>query len=413
MDIVAILVAALGGLLIGAERERSGKTIGVNARFGGIRTFTLLGGIAGLAGMLARLHLAGPGIVLMAGAVAIVVAGYAAASRRDVDATTEVAALVVIAAGVVSGLGYLAPASGVIAITAVLLIEKGRLHAAVARVDDEELRAAARFAVMALVVLPILPEGPIDSLGGIKPRELWTLVLFFSGLSFVGYIARKVLGARLGYPIAGLFGGLVSSTNVTLTFARLSRKEPAHSSALAFGVIGACTILVPRVLLATTILDRAVAVAVLPYLAPAFAAGAIALVAGLLLQRDGAATEDTVRNPLQLMSALQMVVAFQLVLFAVRYVGQWFGDAGFVASGAVLGLTDVDALTVSMTRAARDGGTTAAVAATAIAVGILANTVFKTAIAAALGSPAFRRIAPVVLAAMGAAIGIMLGFRAG
>ena len=405
-----ILAATLGGAAIGLERQRSGKASGIEARFGGLRTFTLLGGIAGVAGTLARLDFVGFAIALVSGAIAVVVAAYFAASRRDIDATTEVAALVVIAAGIIAGLGEFVIANGIIAVTAVLLVEKPRLHAFAKRVDDEEMRAAALFGVMALVILPLLPEGPIGPFGGIRPRELWLLVLFFSGLSFAGYLARRAVGARAGYPLAGLLGGLVSSTSVSLTFSRLSRAEPALSRPLAFGVIAACTVLFPRVLVATAILDVSVVPHVALYLAAPFAVGLTAMAFGMRRAAAEYAPEDAIRNPLQLMAAIQMVLMFQLVLFAIAFVRQSYGDTGLLASGIVLGLTDVDALTVSMTRGVATG-VTAAIAAKAIAIGILSNTVLKMALTLTLGSPSLRRIAGVVLGAMSVALALLVGLR--
>jgi uncharacterized membrane protein (DUF4010 family) len=409
---LGVLVAALGGAAIGIERQRSGKASGVNARFGGIRTFTLLGGIAGLAGALAREGLVGLAMVVAGAAGAVVIAGYVAASRRDVDATTEVAALVVIAAGVTAGLGHFLVANGAIALTALLLIEKPRLHAFAARIDDEEMRAAGRFGVMALVITPLLPEGPIAALAGVRPRELWLLVLLFSGMSFAGYLVRRAIGAGIGYPIAGLLGGLVSSTAVTLTFSRLSRSEPGLGRPLAVGAIAACTVLVPRVLAATLVLDRRVAASLAPYLAAPLVIGAVAFALGVWRARGPGhrEAETPLTNPLQLKVALQMVVMFQLVLFVVQYVGGVFGSAGLLATGAVLGLTDVDALTVSMTRGAADG-IDAAVAAQAIAVGIMANTAVKAGLALVLGSAAVKRIAGGVLLLMCAAIAAALSVR--
>ena len=193
--------------------------------------------------------------MLLAGATAIIVAAYVAASRHDVDATTEVAALVVVAAGVFAGLGSFRLASGIIALLSLLLVEKSRLHSMVARIDDVSLRAAVRFGVMALVVLPLLPSGPYGPLGGVRPRELWALVLFFSGLSFLGYVARRAVGPGRGYFATGLIGGLISSTNVTFTFARASRNHPAIDRELAFGVVAANAMLFPRVLVATAVLN--------------------------------------------------------------------------------------------------------------------------------------------------------------
>ena len=404
---LGILVAALGGAAIGIERQRSGHASGSHARFGGIRTFTLLGGIAGIAGWLTTLNLVGLAIVLGAGAAALVIAGYVAASRDKIDATTEAAGLVVIGAGLVAGTGSLTLASGIIAISALLLVEKSRLHALVERIDDDELRAAARFGVMAVVVLPLLPPGPVAALGGIKPQELWILVLFFTGLSFVGYLARRIYGAAHGYPLAGLLGGLVSSTNVTLTFARLSRQETTLTRPLAMGVAAACTVLFLRVVVAAAILNPAVARLLLPCLVMPFVIGLGTLALWWRTPTEPSPLPERPDNPLQLVPALQMAALFQAVLFAVSAAGRFFGAGGLLFSGAVLGLTDVDALTISMTTT-RPSVEAPATAAAAIAVGIAANCLLKAALAAALGTTAFRRIIIGLLTAMAAAIVVSL-----
>src|SRR6185295_10237483 len=138
-------------------------------------------------------------VILVTGAVALVVAAYIAAARRDVEATTEVAALVVLAAGVTAGIGEWPLAGGVIAVTTLLLVEKSRIHDIARRIDDTTLRAGVRFGVMAIVILPLLPEGPFGPWGGIRPRTLWIAVLLFSGLSFIGYLAHKALPGSSGY----------------------------------------------------------------------------------------------------------------------------------------------------------------------------------------------------------------------
>lgn len=353
------------------------------------------------------MHFTGLAIVLASGSVALVIAGYVAASRHEIDATTEAAALVVIAAGLAAGIGWLALASGVIAITTLLLVEKSELHALVEHVNDEELRAAARFGVMAVVILPLLPEGPFGPFGGVRPRELWLLVLFFTGLSFVGYLARRLLGPRQGYPLAGLFGGLISSTNVTFTFARLSRQEPGLTEPLALGAIAACTTLFPRILIAASVLDIAVAERLLPYLAAPFLVGAVAIALRWKKSAEPEHALERLVNPLQILPALQMAAIFQLVLFGVDVASRLFGNSGLLASGAVLGLTDVDALTVSMTTSpiARSAP---AVAAEAIAMGVLANCVMKAALAMTLGTPHVRRFVGGTCLAMAAVIVVAL-----
>ncbi|MEO7191016.1 MAG: MgtC/SapB family protein, partial [Vicinamibacterales bacterium] len=187
-----VAVAALGGLSVGIERQWSGHAQGTRARFAGVRTFTMLGLVAGVAGWLSAAGLVVPAAILLTGLSALIVVAYSSASRADVDGTTEVAAFVVLAAGMVSGLGFPRVGSGLMALTTLLLIEKTRLHAWVRALDRQELRAGARFAVMAAVILPVLPTGPYGPADTIKPRLLWALVLFFSGLSFLGYVAQRV-----------------------------------------------------------------------------------------------------------------------------------------------------------------------------------------------------------------------------
>src|SRR6187397_472713 len=277
--LLPLAVGVLGGLAVGIEREWSGKSSGPHARFAGVRTFTLLGIVSTLSGWLWTSGLQGPAAILLAGAGALVVVAYAAASRRDVDGTTEVAAIVALTAGVMAGAGATKFASGIIALTVLLLVEKKRLHGWVSKLDREEVRAGARFAVMAAVILPLLPPGPYGPLGGVRPRTLWALVLFFSGLSFVGYLAQRAVGRDKGYLLTGTLGGLLSSTSVTLTFSRLSATHPAAGASLAAGTMGANVMLFPRILAATSLLAPDLARAVWPaFIAPAIAGAAVALI---------------------------------------------------------------------------------------------------------------------------------------
>ncbi len=410
-NIVGLLIAALGGAAVGLERQWSGHAEGPEARFAGIRTFTMLGAVGGLSGWLWTAGATAPAAILLTGAVAVVAGAYVAGSRQDIDGTTEVAALVVLAAGLLAGLGSVRLASGIIALLTLLLVEKSRLHALVQRIDDVGLRSGVRFAVMALVVLPLLPEGPYGPFGGIRPREIWALVLFFSGLSFAGYVARRIVGPGHGYLVTGLLGGLVSSTHVTFTFARTSRTDVAADRALAFGAVCANAMLYPRVLVATAILNAAVVPRLVPYLvAPALVAALLAVV-GARRSTAAGAPDVPVRNPLQLGAALQMAVLFQAVLMAVQLVSNVWGQSGVLTSAAVLGLTDVDALTVSMARGVAATGSPA-IAATAIAVGVLANTGMKLGLSVFLGAPRFRVIAGGGLALMFVAIGGALLFLA-
>jgi uncharacterized membrane protein (DUF4010 family) len=386
---VGLGVGALGGAAIGLERQWSGHASGPQARFGGIRTFTLLGGLAGLAGWLSLNGLLPLGVVLLSGAAALVVSAYVAGSRTDIDGTTEVAALVVLAAGTLSGAGQLAAGSALVAATTVLLLEKSRLHTLAARIDDAALRASARFAALACIVLPLLPSGPFGPLDAIRPRELWFLVLFFSGLSFVGWVARRLVGPHQGVIVSGLLGGVISSTSVTLTFARESRSPGAPRSALAAGVIGACAVMLLRVTVACAVLNPALAVTLPRFVGIAFVIGTLGVLAGWRTNTSGAVNGTFGDSPLQLRAALQMTALFQGVLFVILAVqARWSAEA-LVATSAIVGLTDLDALTLSLARSTVDVGAVPT-AAFALVTGILSNTVLKLMVAVVVGRGWFR-----------------------
>lgn len=404
--IAGLIVAILGGAAVGVERQRSGHASGPDARLGGVRTFTLLGAVAGIAGLLTAADSALAAGLLVSGALALIVAGYVRASRHDIDATTEVAALVVLGAGVLSGLGELRFSAALTTMTVLLLAEKQGLHKFVDRLDDTMLLAAARVAVMSVVILPLLPEGPFGPAPGIRPRELWILVLLFSGLSFAGFIAERLAGAA-GYPITGLLGGLVSSTSVTLTFSRLSRAHRAQAAPLSTGAVAASTILFLRVLVAVAVLNAALVQTLAWYLWPPLVAGLAAL-ALAWRQMDGPrAAPSQLRNPLQFRAALEMAALFQVVLYGVHYARSWLGEGGLLAGGFLLGLTDVDALTLAMTRSVTTG-TSADLACRAILMGVIANCLMKAAVAIVIGERRFAWQTAGSLLAMAFAGAVML-----
>jgi uncharacterized membrane protein (DUF4010 family) len=409
---LAVAAATLGGAAVGFERQWSGHASGASAHFAGVRTFALLGGLAGLVGLLWRDGHSTLAAVLLAGVVGLVVAAYVAASRREIDGTTEVAALVVLAAGVLAGLGRVALASGAIAVTSLLLAEKSKLHGLVRRVDAVPLRAAFRFAVMALVILPLLPEGPFGPLGGIRPQRLWMFVLLFSGLGFVGYGGHLLLGPHRGHLVAGALGGVVSSTAVTLAFARSSRERGAAAAPLAAGVVAACTMVPPRVLAVAAVFNPEIGVSLWRYLVPPLAAGMIATgVAWRQRRRASGAPTLGPQNPLQVRSALQMAALFQVVMFAVAAVRLGFGDAGVLVSAVLAGAVDVDALVLALV-ANVASGVVPTVAALGIALGVLANSLLKCALAVAVGSRAFRRqvLPGMVVLLIGSVAGLVWGW---
>lgn len=401
-----LAVAALVGLAVGIERQRSGHTVGPQQHFAGARTFLLLGVLGGLGGVFIAADVPLVGAVLVAAGAGLIVAAYFAASRHEsthvIDGTTETAALVVLALGALAGGGALRIASGLGAIVVLALAEKQRLHGWVDRLDPVEMRAALQFSVLALVVLPLLPPSIATPVGDLTPRATWIFVLIVSALNFAGHIARRIVGRERGYAVTGALGGLVSSTAVTWGFSRESREDASLQPAYAAGVIAASTVLFPRVFVVMVLLSPRVALEAAPLFAAPFTVGVVLTwwAARGSLSRTATARDEP-RNPLRLGAALQMAIAFQLVLLLMALVRMQFGDAGTYTTAALFGSTDVDALTVAMTRTDAEF---APVAARAIAVGVASNTLMKAVIAGSVGRGVYRTRATLALLAMLAAL---------
>jgi uncharacterized membrane protein (DUF4010 family) len=230
------------------------------------------------------------------------------------------------------------------------------------------------------------------------------LVLLFSGLSFLGYLAQRIIGASHGPVLAGLLGGLASSTSVTLAFARRSREEPDLALPLSRGVVAANTIVYARVLVAAAILSPALAQSLLPALIAPAAIGITATVYGMRRDAPAGQTSPLTQNPLQLRAALEMALIFQVVLVLVALIGDRFGTSGLLGTAVVVGLNDVDALTLSMAHEVGVGSVAAGLGARAVVVGLLSNTCVKLAMSTGMGHRAFLGPTAAVLASMGLAL---------
>jgi uncharacterized membrane protein (DUF4010 family) len=417
-----LATAALIGLGVGLEREWSGHAAGPQARFAGVRTFLMLGLLGGTAGLLAVDGHQVLAAAIAAGGVTLSIAAYAMFVRQpgaDRDGTTETAAILVVALGVLATAGSWLIAAGAGSVMVLALNEKQRLHGAISQVNQEELRAALQFAVLALVVLPLLPAGPFLGWAAIRPRTLWMIVLLFCALNFAGFLARRSAGQSRGYLLTGLLGGVISSTAVTIGFARYSRQYPNAAAALAVGVIGACTVLVPRVLIVSSVLNPVVAAQLVLFIVPAGLIGAAVVALAWQFGKSWDSGSEVAapvswlaadeKNPLRLWMAIRLAIIFQVALMAVTYARQMWDVKGLYSTAVVLGLTDVDALTVSMSTPSSN--IFPPIAARAIAVGILANTFVKLGISVAVGSGRYRLISAGVLLAMAVAIGAALYLR--
>jgi uncharacterized membrane protein (DUF4010 family) len=290
---------------------------------------------------------------------------------------------------------------------AVLLHLKPQLHALAGRLGEEDFRAVMQFVLVALVVLPVLPDRGFGPYGVVNPRRAWLMVVLITGLGLAGYIAAKCLGARAGTLAAGLLGGLVSSTATTVSFARRARGAPGFAALAALVMMLAAAVLVFRVGLLLRVTAPAVFGAAL---APLAAWGAVVLAVASVLHRRApraAAAPAELGNPSELRTALTFAALYVGILLAVAAAQDWFGTAGLFAVAVLSGLTDMDAITLSFGRMSARGELGPDTAWRLVLAAGVANTLFKAGLAATLGGPALRGTALAafgVVAAAGAAI---------
>jgi uncharacterized membrane protein (DUF4010 family) len=422
LDLVTVRnfgTALLIGALVGIEREKR-KSVEAEAGIGGLRTFVLMALLGAIGGWVAdALHTPGFLVAVLVVVGAAVLAGYVLAARvhpESLGLTTESAAIAVCLLGAMTTLGHREIAVALGIVTAAVLAYKQPLHGLVERINWDDIFAGLRLLIATFIVLPLLPDRAVDPWGALNPYSLWLLVLLISSLSLVGYVGSRWLGADRGIVLTGLTGGLVSSTAVTLSFARQSREDSRTATActLATGMLLAWCIMFGRVIVEVLVVNRALVHQVLiPFVVMGTAA---AIVAGILYRRGASASETRVakagevplRNPFSLTEASKFGAFFAAVLLVVKFVQARFPGQGLYMVAALAGLTDVDAITLSMAKYARGGD--AVVAANAIVLATLTNTMVKAGVVTALGAGALSRpvlIATGVMVATGvAAIGL-------
>ena len=398
------------GALVGIEREKKLEDEH-RAGIGGIRTFILFaeaGAVAAWLSLLLQSHwiFIGAGICV----TAVILAGYFVHTRAHQGSfglTTEIAAFVVYLLGGTTLFGQRELAVALAIATSAVLAYKHEMHEMVGKIGREDIYAGLKLLIATFIVLPVLPDRPVDPWEALNPAKIWLLVILISGLSLVGYVASRWLGTRRGLPLTGLFGGLASSTVVSLAFARQSRTEENRAGladALASGLFFSWAVMAARVLVLLAVVFRPL---VVHLLAPMTALGAIATVAALVCYRRSAAAAGAevgtpegggipLKNPFSLGSAAKFGAVFAVILLIVKIGQQAMYGQGIYTIAAVAGLADVDAIALSMAEYAQGKGGVLAVAATAIVIGALANTAAKCGLVLVLGAGPLRRRTLVV-----------------
>lgn len=404
---------ALGiGLLIGLERGWEFRDWGEGTRVAGLRTFGLIALLGGVWALLARE--ADPiliGFSFLALTIVLLVAYYSSLEKfEDFGITSVIAALLTFAFGALAVFGYTVLASSSAVVVTFLLGFKPLLHGWLKKIERRELFATLKLLLISVVMLPILPDRYLDPWQVFNPYHVWLMVVLIATISYLGYFAIKIAGNRHGPVLTGVFGGLASSTAVTLNLARFSRQFPNGENALSAGILTACATMFPRTLFLASIINPALLKPLLPAL---LSMGLLSYLFAFLFWRTAATIykTDTVlrlENPFQLVTALKFGALLLTILFIVKMLRIYFGDTGAYFVAAISGITDVDPITLSMSRMSKEG-LAIDVAVLAILIAAAVNSTVKSVMALSIGGRALGfRVGGAMLCSVGLGVALFL-----
>jgi uncharacterized membrane protein (DUF4010 family) len=389
------------GALIGLEREFYQQKED-SPDFAGIRTFSLIALLGSVSSFLANDF----GIILAAlalgGLILMTTVSYSGAlvrSRTETGITTEVAAILTFLFGVLVMGDHAIVAIALAVITSLLLTFKGKIHGFIRNMSSEDIHVTLQFALVAAVILPLLPNRTIDPWGLLNPFQIWLVVVFVSGIGFSGYVLMKVLGPSKGVNLMGILGGLASSTATTISFSSASQEYPQMAHNYARAVVLASTVMFPRVLFLILVIHPPLALKVIIPFTLMLITGVIYI---FVIQKNKQIKTDTIHpeykitNPLKLSTAIKFGLLFAFVLIVVEYSQTLLGSSGVYLTSFITGLTDVDAITLSVTRLAQSTQLSSDVAGIAVIIAALMNTVSKGAISYFSGTQELRN--PVIKA---------------
>ena len=376
---LGVATALACGLLIGIERGFDLRALRAGTRVAGVRTFTLVGlvsGVAGLAGRLGQTFAAG---ALVAGIAAVLAIGYAhrPGLKQTPDATTPVAALGTVGLGFLAGFGEPGLAIAGATIVTLLLALKTELHGLLDKLGEDDVKALARFAVIAGAVLPFLPSGQYGPLGAWNPQKLWLVVVLVTGFSFLGYVANRIFGERHGTIATALIGGAYSSTAVTQSLAQRLGSEGKGGAENA-GIALATAVMYLRVLVLIGILSTRV---LLPFAIILLPALIVAWAAGMWLYRKAPKCDAPAPpgNPIAILPALGFVAFVAFAAVAAKWAAGRFGEQGIALLLLIVGSTDVDTAIITLGNLP-PSAISPLLAAIAIAGTIIANMAVKIGI---------------------------------
>ena len=387
--IIRMLVAVGIGFLIGLEREYSSRSEQTEI-FAGVRTFVfvvLFGFIVTFLSFFFTHWIVFAGLI--ATSVIVAMSYWVSANRGLVGGTTEFATLIAFTLGCTTFLGFVEASLASTVVVMVILSLKLKLQNIIGQITNTEMYALIKFVVLVLLIFPFLPDRTVDPFDIFNPRELGWVIILISGLGFVGYLLMKFFGGDRGILITGIMGGLVSSTITTLVFSKKSKEAPELSRNCAVAILSASTIMVVRVFALVFIFNKAL----LPHLTlPLFLLFIAGLGAAIYFHKKPTAnsiTDFPLGEPLNLKGAVVFGLLYIGVLFMVSYANTEFGSKGIYLTSAIAALTDINAITISVTKLAGDT-MEFRTAHNAILLATLCNTIVKIGITLWVGSKKLR-----------------------
>jgi uncharacterized membrane protein (DUF4010 family) len=405
---ISVATALACGLLIGIERGFDLRELKAGTRVAGVRTFSLVGLVSGLAGLAGQLEQSFAAGALVAGTVAMLAIGYAhrPGLSKEPDATTPIASLATVALGFTAGIGEPGFAIAGATVVTLILALKTELHGFVDKLDQDDVKALARYAVIAGAVLPFLPNGAYGPLGAWNPQKLWLVVVLVTGFSFLGYVANRIFGARHGTIATALIGGAYSSTAVTQSLAQRLGSDLKGGAENA-GIALATAVMYLRVILLIGLLATRV---LMPFILILLPAVLVAWGAGLWLYFKAPKSDAPTPpgNPIALIPAFGFVAFVATAAVLAKWAAGRFGEQGIAVLLLIIGSTDVDTATITL-GGLHPSAISPLLAAMAIAGTIIANMAVKIGItlvyAGRRGFPAAAAMG-ASLAALAASIGV-------
>lgn len=395
---IQVGISLLLGLLVGLQRERTESSVA------GIRTFPLISAYGTVCAWLAAAH---SGWIVAAGlltlAALLVVGNLARIKAGDIDPglTTEVSALLLFGVGAYLTVGPMAVSVALGGAIALLLHFKKPLHEFVARIGETDLKAIMQFALVTVVILPVLPNRAYGPYEVLNPFEIWLMVVLIVCISLAGYVAFKLCGAKTGTLLGGLIGGLISSTATTVSFARRSSENTGTAKLAALVIMIASSSVFVRVLIEVAAVAPSEFSLIAPPLAAMLTACAAITAAAFRYTRAQPAELTPPRNPAQLKWALIFGALYAVVIFAVAAAKDHFGSAGVFVVAVISGLTDMDAITLSTAQLTHAGRVGAETCWRVILIASMSNLVFKAGIVGLMGG---RKLLRPIMVLFGAAL---------